>query len=100
MQVTLANTGAEPTGFVVLDLQTLGGARVSGPPSGCAVGLALPTTGTCGLPPLGPGETVVVQVPVEVTGPGQSARARVCSATILRLDCDTPVLGPTTVALD
>lgn len=100
VQITLTNGGGERSGFLVLDLEALGGATVSGRPSGCALGLAVGTTGLCGLPPLRPGETAVVTVPVTTTGPGQTARVTVCSAAILRLDCDTLILTPTTVALD
>ncbi len=100
VQITLTNGGGERSGFLVLNLEALGGATVSGRPTGCSLGLAVGSTGVCGLPPLRPGETAIVTVPVATTGPGQTARVTVCSAAIPRLDCDTPILTPTTVALD
>jgi hypothetical protein len=100
VRITLTNDSAERTGFLVVSLEAEGGAVVGRRPAGCALGLAVRTAGLCGLPPLRPGETAVVHVPVQVTGPGQTARATVCAATAPRLDCDTVFLAPTTVALD
>jgi hypothetical protein len=53
----------------------------------------------CALAPLPPGASAAVHVPVRVTGSGQSAQVTLCSAAMPRLDCETALLAPTTVAL-
>lgn len=100
VRVTLTNSGAEATRFLLVTVEPLGGSSVSGSPTGCARGLAVHTPGVCGLPPLDPGETAVVKVPIEVTGAGQRVRVTVCGSEGPRRACETPILGPTTVAVD
>jgi hypothetical protein len=99
VRVTLVNGTHQPTGFLVLTVAALGGAFVSGQPSGCAMELGAVVTGVCALAPLAPGAGAAVDVPVRVTGPGQSAQVTLCSAVMLRFDCETELLAPTTVAL-
>lgn len=99
VEVTLVNAGAQATGFLVMTLQAAGGAIVDAQPTGCALALGMVTTGMCTLRPLGPGATAVVQVPMTVTRPGQSAQVQVCAVALLRLECTTPLLTPTVVEL-
>jgi DNA-directed RNA polymerase specialized sigma24 family protein len=99
VRVTLVNGTRRPTGFLVLTLAALGGSLVSGQPSGCAMGFGAVATAVCALAPLGPGASAAVDVPVRVTGPGQSARVALCSGTALRVDCETELPGPPSVAL-
>lgn len=99
VEVTLVNAGVSSTGFLVMSLQAAGGALVGAQPTGCALALGMITTGLCALRPLGPGASAVVRVPMTVSRSGQSAEVQVCAVARLRLECTTPLLRPTVVAL-
>lgn len=98
LQITLTNNTGLPTDGLVLEVNLAGGAVVSGPPVSCDSSLALLTTVSCGVGGLAPGESRVVQIPVSVSGSGQSAQARTCSAPVLGLVC-LDVLAEITASL-
>jgi hypothetical protein len=97
--ITLVNAASSATGILVVRVATDDGALVGGRPTGCALALALLTSGMCALAPLASGSRAMVQVPITVTGPGQSAEVQVCAVELLRLECATPLLPPTVVDL-
>jgi hypothetical protein len=99
LRVTLRNGAAAPTGHLVLGVGLRGAARFDGPPSGCRLVLPVGAATSCALAPIPAGGSVVVEVPVAVTGPGASARVDLCEVGVLSLTCGTGVLESTTVAL-
>ena len=97
VRITLANSTGEPTAFLIVRMRALGGAVVIAPPTGCGLAASFGSTALCAVRPLDAGASRVVDVPTQATGLGQSAEVTVCSASFLRLDCETSLIPPTTV---
>jgi RNA polymerase sigma factor (sigma-70 family) len=92
LRITLDNTGSAPTEFLSLNIEARGGAVINGVPAGCDLALALVWTASCGLAPVAPGDSVVVTVPVFVSGSGQSSRVTMCDGGLLGLGCTGSLL--------
>lgn len=99
LRITLTNDTGVPNDGVLVEVDLEGGARVNGLPSGCGLSLAVFAEASCAVPPLDPGETAVIEVPVSVTGSGQVAATRVCDSGLLNLVCLGQILAQVTTAL-
>lgn len=100
VDITLTNTDDVPTDYMLLNVSLSGGALTLAGPAGCDLPLSLVITAECGLNPIGPGQTRVVQLPVLVTGSGQTATVSQCQVGLLSYECDSPILRRSTVNLD
>jgi RNA polymerase sigma factor (sigma-70 family) len=99
LRITLTNNTGRPTDGLLVEVDVAGGALITGRPSGCGVSLSLIWSATCSVLPLHPGQSVVIEVPVRVTAPGQVATTQVCESGLLSLDCLGSLVGRITTAL-
>jgi RNA polymerase sigma factor (sigma-70 family) len=87
LRITLTNDSGQTMDGVFVQVDLTGGAVLSGAPSGCGWALAIVWSATCSVQPIEPGATRVVEVPAQVTGPGQVAYTRLCQSSWLGADC-------------
>ena len=93
LRVTLHNPTSSSTAALVVEVELGGGAVSRGAPRGCGLLSTLLSGSTCGLPPVPPGSSRTVTVPVDARGAQPTAEVSVCPARLLSLNCNGGLLS-------